>query len=219
MGDIHGNLDAYYQCIERSGFNKQKDTLIQVGDVSDRHQHTCEVVEELLQIPYLIAIRGNHDDWTRNWMNERRSELRWLENGGYATVQSYERKGHSVDLDAHKAFFNSTQVDFYVDAQNRLFIHAGFVNPNGPQFEPDPSVCYLDRSLWRNAVENLNMNKPALLNNFSEIYLGHTPTLNWQTTLPMNAFNAWNIDTGAGTTGKLTIMDVNTKEYWQSDSF
>jgi serine/threonine protein phosphatase 1 len=27
----------------------------------------------------------------------------------------------------------------------------------------------------------------------------------------------WNIDTGAGWSGKLTIMNVDTKEYWQSD--
>ena len=34
----------------------------------------------------------------------------------------------------------------------------------------------------------------------------------------MNAANIWNLDTGAGFRGKLTIMDINTKEYWQSDN-
>ncbi|ULT39931.1 hypothetical protein KRR40_34415 [Niabella defluvii] len=34
---------------------------------------------------------------------------------------------------------------------------------------------------------------------------------------PLNAFNIWNLDTGAGSSGRLTIMDVDTKEYWQSD--
>ena len=29
--------------------------------------------------------------------------------------------------------------------------------------------------------------------------------------------NVWNLDTGAGWSGKLTIMDVNSKEYWQAD--
>ena len=28
----------------------------------------------------------------------------------------------------------------------------------------------------------------------------------------------WDLDTGAGWGGKLTIMDANTEEYWQSDS-
>ena len=33
----------------------------------------------------------------------------------------------------------------------------------------------------------------------------------------MHAANIWNLDTGAGWDGKLTMMDVNTGEYWQSD--
>jgi serine/threonine protein phosphatase 1 len=33
----------------------------------------------------------------------------------------------------------------------------------------------------------------------------------------MKAANIWNLDTGAGYNGKLTIMDIKTKEYWQSD--
>ena len=57
----------------------------------------------------------------------------------------------------------------------------------------------------------------AFLNNFFEIYLGHTPTLNWQESAPMNVFNVWNLDTGAGTSGKLSIMDIDSKEFWQSD--
>jgi serine/threonine protein phosphatase 1 len=33
----------------------------------------------------------------------------------------------------------------------------------------------------------------------------------------VNAACVWNIDTGAGFDGPLTLMDVNSKEYWQSD--
>jgi serine/threonine protein phosphatase 1 len=33
----------------------------------------------------------------------------------------------------------------------------------------------------------------------------------------MNAYNIWNLDTGAGFKGRLTIMEVETKAYWQSD--
>lgn len=33
----------------------------------------------------------------------------------------------------------------------------------------------------------------------------------------MNRCNVWNLDTGSGFSGKLTIMDIDTKEFWQSD--
>lgn len=72
---------------------------------------------------------------------------------------------------------------------------------------------------------------------FDEVFIGHTSTTNWseheenitiggiilQThrvpiITPMKAANIWNIDTGCGSNkGKLTIMDIDTKEYWQSD--
>jgi serine/threonine protein phosphatase 1 len=52
---------------------------------------------------------------------------------------------------------------------------------------------------------------------FREIFIGHTPTMNWDTDKPMRAVNIFNIDTGARHGGRLTIMDVRTKQYWQSD--
>jgi len=51
------------------------------------------------------------------------------------------------------------------------------------------------------------------LEEFKEIYIGHTA----ENDGPNQYGNLWNIDTGAGWNGKLTIMDVNTKEFWQSD--
>ena len=215
MGDIHGNLQAYQQCMERSQFDLEKDTLIQLGDVSDRHPHTAEVVEELLQIPSLVAIRGNHDSWTRNWLLSGNLDTTWLENGGYVTLKSYERNAKSIQIEEHKTFFEQTQVDYFVDSENRVFVHGGFAHQDGPQYESDSSICNWDRSLWSNALSAKQ--KPALLENFNEVYLGHTPTLNWYSREPMQAFNVWNLDTGAGTSGPLTIMDMESKEYWQSD--
>ena len=38
-----------------------------------------------------------------------------------------------------------------------------------------------------------------------------------QNNLFVYAANIWNLDTGGGDYGKLTIMNVMKKEYWQSD--
>ena len=68
----------------------------------------------------------------------------------------------------------------------------------------------------------------------SEVFIGHTTTVNWSMneevtqagiivpkgtpcTIPMHAGPVWNLDTGAGFEGNLTIMDAETKQYWQSD--
>ncbi|MEM6829946.1 MAG: metallophosphoesterase [Bacteroidota bacterium] len=217
MGDIHGHVLALDQCLERCEFNASTDLLIQLGDVSDRGPDTAWVVERLLNIPHLIAIRGNHDEWTMDWMVKGVLHPAWVENGGQETLESYQRMTN-VDLEKHRRFFSDIQQDHYIDAQNNLFTHGGFVSEKGPAYDHPPTTCRWDRSLWNKALSGkASQVRPKVLTSFREIYIGHTPTLNWHTTEPMNACNVWNLDTGAGTTGKLTIMDMNTKEYWQSD--
>ncbi|MEM0938773.1 MAG: hypothetical protein AAGI25_03165 [Bacteroidota bacterium] len=72
------------------------------------------------------------------------------------------------------------QRGFYIDADCRVFVHRGFTNSEGPTYEIDSAVCYWDRNLWRNALAGEDkLKKPDLLANFNEIYIGHTPTLNW----------------------------------------
>jgi serine/threonine protein phosphatase 1 len=44
-------------------------------------------------------------------------------------------------------------------------------------------------------------NKRSEANKYEPIYGGHV----------------WNLDTGGGWEGKLTIMDIDTEQYWQSD--
>ena len=52
---------------------------------------------------------------------------------------------------------------------------------------------------------------------YKDIFVGHTTTELYRTLEPIHACNVWDVDTGAGWSGKLAIMDVETKKYWQSD--
>ena len=58
---------------------------------------------------------------------------------------------------------------------------------------------------------------PKRLKLFNEIYIGHTPTIHFGSYEPMSAQNVWNIDTGACFYGKLSCIDIDTKEVFQSD--
>ena len=57
-----------------------------------------------------------------------------------------------------------------------------------------------------------------MVDDFKEVFIGHTTTQFWKEDKPMNAANIWNLDTGGGWYGYVTVMDVDTKEVWQSDS-
>lgn len=238
LGDIHGAAKALEQCFERSGFDKKNDLLIQLGDVVDKHDEVFECVEILLQVNNLIALKGNHDDWFRDFLQTGTHPRDWIY-GGLDTARSYLKhagkpevfrargEGHATNLAAsdvpatHRAFF-AQQRSYYVDEHNHCFVHGGFV-PWLPMNQQHPEIFYWDRSLWQNAYEHLRTfgddvhPGDDIVPDFSAVYLGHTPTTNWDTDRPLNAFNIWNIDTGSADRGRLTIMDINTAEYWQSD--
>ncbi|OQP66531.1 hypothetical protein A3860_13685 [Niastella vici] len=48
-------------------------------------------------------------------------------------------------------------------------------------------------------------------------YKAMLPTTKLGTDKPLSALNILNVDTGAGHSGRLTIMDIDTKKFWQSD--
>ncbi len=216
MGDIHGGHKALRQCLIRSEFDRKNDTLIQLGDVADGWSETYECVEELLSIPNLIALRGNHDFWTLQWMASGYAEETHRGQGGQATINSYRNSAFHTP-DSHLSFFRY-QHDYYVDDQNRLFVHGG-INRFYPIREGNNTHNYSwNRTMWKMAMSIADSGMELdFADNFTEVFIGHTTTLNWGTDKPMHRCQVWNLDTGAGFQGRLTIMDVNTKEYWQSD--
>ena len=244
IGDIHGGFKALLQCIERSGFDKEADTLISLGDIADGWPQVPECVEELLTIRNLISIRGNHDKWCEDWMFQRIVTETWADNGGTETATSYLKVGDDTIMRHYETFFRKQHL-YYKDDQDRVFVHGGFKSRKGIGHESHLSDYYWDRDLWTIAMtqhrNEIKTNSPKLTHstryrNHKEIYIGHTATTNWDVkphyeeyndvnqakngmiTVPMNRCNVWNLDTGGGWgAGKLTIMDIDTKDYWQSD--
>ena len=68
------------------------------------------------------------------------------------------------------------------------------------------------------APEILKKEPPQRFTHYKEIFIGHTPTTNYKQDTPMKAYKVYNVDTGAAFKGKLTMMDIATKEFWQSDA-
>ena len=72
-------------------------------------------------------------------------------------------------------------------------------------------------SLDKNLAED-HIYYPKRLKLYNEIFIGHTPVTHIGKDIPVNFANVWNVDTGAAFKGKLTAMNIDTKEFWQSDS-
>lgn len=168
IGDIHGNYAGLLQCLERSGFDKRKDVLISLGDIVDGGSQVYECVEELLSIRNCIAIKGNHDEWFREYFDTGYHPAQWTY-GGKSTLISYSRRvkkdhlikssggGFKAALNpedvpiAHQQFFRD-QLMYYIDQEsNNLFVHAGF-NRQLPFAKQRTENYYWDRELWNEAL-------------------------------------------------------------------
>lgn len=234
MGDIHGEHDKLIECLQSVKFDYHNDILIQLGDVCDRGGYTFDCVEELLKIRNLISIKGNHDDCF----------LQGLINGNYLlynqgameTLRSYIDKCESTipllpnchfrlkDIPQTHQEFWKNQRPYFIDESNDCFVHGGFnrhhlIEETGVT-HGDISDLWWDRDLLHAARSYSSMKNNTypfkMKNDFKEVFIGHTPTQYFGFDTPQKYANIWDTDTGSGKGGVLTIMNVETKEYFQS---
>lgn len=223
IGDIHGALKALQQVMERVG-PKPNDRLIFLGDYVDGWSQSRQVIDYLMELNEkyeCVFLKGNHDAWCEEWLHDIHPDPDWLLHGGLASMESYA--GISAqDKRAHLQFYERMPF-YYEEGRRRLFVHAGFTNMRGPAREYNQMSFYWDRTLWEMALavdkhipkESLLYPKRLLL--YDEIFIGHTPTTNYDIEVPMNKCNVWNVDTGAAFLGRISVMDIDTKKFWQSD--
>jgi len=221
IGDIHGAAKALKQVIERSGADVENDKFIVLGDVTDGWPEVPEAIEMLMSIKNLVYITGNHDIWSREFLVSPTDPqdqkivnhyMSWYSQGGQATVEGYKRRPEL--LDKHVLFLNESK-PYHVD-DNRLFIHGGY-KPSIPIEEQDEFDIAWDRWFWMAVRDGRNLKIT-----YDEVYIGHSPTIRYPKNdgshkQPMNYGKVWNLDTGATYTGMLSIMNIDTKEVWQSD--
>lgn len=221
IGDIHGDYKGLIQVLGLCNFDYKKDRLVVLGDVVDGWPDTVLVVEELLKIKNLFPIMGNHDFWCYNWMRYGWRPAIWVQQGGQATLDSYyfdslqkrEDDDYTKLLLKHQQKYFDKCNAYYVDGHRNAFIHGGYYSMQG--LGEDSLDTYMwDRDLWDKAKSartvQLNMTKM-----YNKVFIGHTSIGNQEP--QKRGGNVWNLDTGGGWEGKLTIMNIETEEFWQSD--
>ena len=193
-----------------------------------------------------VFIRGNHDVWVYDWMMFGMTPHIWLSQGGQATMDSYVRTGKLEDRHHRNFWFNQKDYfideknNLFIHAGwNYTAGKISWMNDDLSElelFHKQASLpvnagtiakeCHWDRDIWygskSGAVKNGKTGEPTGFNPlkmWNQVFIGHTAlsTKDGSSPQPVNNLNLWNVDTGAGWAGCLTIMDVDTHEYWQSD--
>lgn len=151
---------------------------------------------------------------------------KWIDHGGIGTKFAY--KGNEDLIEDHVRFLDSS-VNYHIDDGNRFFSHSG-PDPFESIEKCNPRRFYWNREFW-SYVTSEKLDHKVLrshLDRFNEIYIGHTPTVLSQgikdsngevidTKFPINVGNVWNMDTGSCFSGRLSMMNIETKEIFQSD--
>lgn len=231
VGDIHGMYNELIELLNKINFNPEKDMLISLGDLVDRGPDSYKVVEYFINLSNKICIRGNHDKWWEEYLKQGQHPENFY-HGGDKTYQNYlkECEMDEVVLLDHLMFFEN-QKDYYLDDNGNLFVHGGFNRHFILDEQIDSSIFYWDRDLFLQALSIELLSKWGDNNakfkfkdsRIKRVFLGHTPTLNFNisnNTQPIFAAKGKviNLDTGScfkQIGGKLTIMNLDTLKYVQ----
>jgi Calcineurin-like phosphoesterase len=220
MGDAHGRVRVVEEVLDKSGFDFENDELIILGDVVDGTADVYDLIELILSIKHKIFIYGNHElgdskgEWARAWFDFGTERPAWVHQGGLATMRSYGFDYKSVPL-SHKEFLHSGEF-YHIDDKNNIFVHGGF-NPDIPIRDNSN-----DELLWNRSIIGYAMCKP--IPGYNHVFIGHTTVelALAESETRGNPFepavfnNLVMLDTGGGWHGRLTLMDPDTLEYWQS---
>ena len=216
--DIHGGYKTLIQCFERSKFDYENDRLIVLGDVCDGWDETRKVIDELIKVKNLIFVMGNHDVWVLDWMedaNHVQDNMLWVKQGGRMTLKSYMYEDH-LDIPPEHVDFLKNKSHLWYEENNTLFVHGG-IEINSLVVNNRAQDIMWNRDLITTAWKLWKSGNSKKLTPYKEVWLGHTSTWAFGTGVPLICCDVIDVDTGGGYEGKLTIMDLETKEYWQSD--
>lgn len=237
IGDIHGCYDKLEKVLNISNFSND-DILYSVGDFCDRGTQNLKVLDFLMSLPNFKAVRGNHDIWLYNYLYCKLSGYRipyedieiWERNGGTTTL----REISELDNNKLQIIFDwLKQWRYYIEEEDFIILHGGPLGDAIPRDEPPEGYDYTNyipyNTTWnRDYVYKalsyeLSGEPNSPINLGKQLFVGHTPMVSKKegviTAKPLisKIYNIIDIDTGSYLEGgKLTVMDIDTKEYWQA---
>ncbi|MDO6413694.1 metallophosphoesterase [Sphingomonas sp. BIUV-7] len=222
IGDIHGRLDLLNDLLGLIDLDDEqrgaaRTTLILLGDLVDRGQHSASVVERALRLQAagdrFHAIKGNHEEVMLGALAGDEAAMRlFLRIGGIQTLESYgvglddlpsgeeietliQRMQSAVPRE-HAAYLAG--MEDKVEMGDYLFVHAG-IRPGVAIADQDP----VEQRWIRDAFLDHKGGHGVM------VVHGHSITAE-PTLLP----NRLGIDTGAYYSGVLTALGLEGTEHW-----
>ncbi|KEO72824.1 metallophosphoesterase family protein [Anditalea andensis] len=181
IGDVHGCLKTFQELVHRY-WNKDKEILIQLGDLIDRGAYSPQTIQYCmdLEVTYpglTLFLKGNHEQMLLDYYDNIASS--WWNNGGRETIIQFESA--NLDIKDYLPWIRKNRLLY--ENRNIFVSHAGWShNAKGIPDDRHPNGLLWNRSKLK------NLGKLQVI--------GHTPLTSGIPSYNPES-NSLNIDTGA----------------------
>lgn len=205
LSDIHGNERRFRSVMEQVRLQPE-DTLYVLGDVIDRYPGGIRILRELMKMPNVKMLLGNHeymmlravgqpynaDEAVSRSTKDRATDL-WYYNGGWVTHNHLKHIRKSLREEIY-AYLHSLplNIDITVNGKAYKLVHGA------PVEEFDPASRYTDTTM--HAVWKRLEGSECFDRGYTLIF-GHTPTKHYQDDSLLSVWygdNCIAIDCGSG---------------------
>ena len=189
VSDIHGHCDELKRALEAAGFESgnPEQLLVVIGDCFDRGRKNRETFEFLCSVENKVLIRGNHEDFLWDILDNGKYESFHARNGTDVTVHEFfgeenvDSMGNiTMDRETVKALrgFMGEMRDYF-ETRSYVFTH-GWVPVwyNGGKITPLDDWQYSQKRTWEQArfLEWPRMLKGGAMLKSKTVVCGHRAT-------------------------------------------
>lgn len=218
MSDIHGHRERFDSILAQINLQPE-DRLYILGDVIDRNPHGLSILLQLMQMPNVTMLLGNHEYMMLDVLSypEDYSSLAiWYQNGGKKTHSRWKGLPRNVRQQVIRYLKKlPLNILLQVNGENYLLVHGAPEADWTPDMEDyDNATVY---AVWHRVAADDTPTPDHT------IIFGHTPTLYYQEGEPLRIWygeNKIGIDCGAAYhEGRLACLRLEDgKEFYSVES-
>ena len=204
MSDIHGNLRRFHSIMEQISL-QSTDTLYVLGDVIDRHPDGIRILRQIMAMPNVKMLLGNHEHMMLQALEQPYNEddtsfpydtARWLatwyRNGGEVTHRYLKHLSKALRSQIFD-YLRSLPLEYMLDLGEKQY---ALVHAAPPELYREDGQFYNPThfAIWKRWQEESIPGDRTVI-------FGHTPTRHNQPGCPMEIFYGQNrigIDCGSG---------------------
>ena len=199
VGDLHGEYEFFFKCLQKLGFNTWKDILVCTGDLVDRGPNSYELLTHFLYNKNnFYSVRGNHDQFLveHDYQTALYNGAKWILEHEKETLIALGQR-----IDEKLPYTITIETDF-----SRYGVAHAEVPYEFENWDYFCSKIPKQEVIWsRDFINNTESRfyRDKLVTGVEYVFHGHTIVDE-----PFNVSNRWYIDTGASYHGNMTFAEL-----------